>query len=89
MCVCGCVGGGFGVDSNLGGLQGILLMGYQVGLLIIQLDALVQPGGHFLHLSRWWDTHHGDPLTHPAGPERVCVYVCVSLRKRGSGSMQV
>lgn len=49
-------------------------MGCQVGLLIFQLDALVQPGGGFLHLSRWWNAQCSvTPLTHPAASEHVCV----------------
>lgn len=59
------------VDSRV-----LMLMGCQVGLLIFQLDALVKPGGAFLHLSSWHCKALSDPITHPAAHEHVCI--CVS-----------
>lgn len=50
-----------------------------VELLIFQLDALVQPGGPFLHLSRWWDTQHSVTPSHTLQGLNMCVCLCVFM----------
>lgn len=55
---------------------GLLLMGCEVGLLIFQLDALVQPGGPLLHLSRWRDAQHSVTPSHILQGFNMCVCLC-------------
>lgn len=51
----------------------LLLMGCKVGLPIFQMDALVLPGGPFLHSTRWWDMQHSLTPSHTLQGRNMCV----------------